>query len=35
MNVTLEDYLGNHAFCDCEGTNAAIFIEKADRKSVV
>nr|WP_281734382.1 hypothetical protein [Streptococcus lutetiensis] len=32
MNVTLEDYLENHAFCDCEGTNAAILIEKAGTK---
>lgn len=32
MNVTLEDYLENHAFCDCEGTNAEIIIEKAGTK---
>ncbi|MEF2934065.1 MAG: hypothetical protein U0O30_07095 [Streptococcus sp.] len=28
MNVTIEDYLDNHAFCDCEGNDATIFLEK-------
>ena len=32
MNVTLEDYLENHAFCDFGGTNATILIEKAGTK---
>ena len=28
MNVTIEDYLDNHAFCDFERNNATILLEK-------
>ena len=30
MNITLEDYLENHAFCDYENTEASIRLKVKD-----